>query len=165
MTIDYKELSFLLGIDNKEAKRIIIDSLFKKAKSARPDLSDKEIMINIDLAPIDVIDICKQTTSFSELYNGKNIVQVTIDQIKKNGVSEAVEREILENPNCIVKCDLTGRFALLKKIMSVEQVNHIKAKLEGRRKLYLSSANKIPKNLKYEESISGLKDTTQLRLL
>lgn len=156
MKINYKHIQFLLGIDGKEAKQILIDSLLKMGVKSR-DIMGNEY--------IEVSKICRKPVSYCDAFNGKNIVEITIKELKKHGVSDTLRRNILEDPACIMKQDLVGKYSLLKRILSLEQIDSIKLSLSRRRIEFIGSANKIPKNLKMYAEEKTESNTSQLRLL
>lgn len=77
----------------------------------------------------------------------QKIIPYTIKRIQKLGLSENIKRDILENASCVLREDICGEYATLKKILPKEDIEEIKAMLRRRKVDFLTSANKVPKSL------------------
>lgn len=156
MKINYKHIQFLLGVDGKEAKQILIDSLLKMGVK-RNNIAGNEY--------IEVSKICRKPVSYCDALNGKNIIEIIIKELRKHGLSGTLKRSILEDPACIMKQDLVGKYSLLKRILSQDQIDDIQRILSRRRVEFIGSANRIPKNLKMYAGEKAESNKIQLRLL
>lgn len=131
--INCKDLQLLLRIPLFEAKRI----MYTYSIDLRKELSDfSQIRVShfIDYKKIGIL-----IKSYSDKIDNKKEVQVIIDSIRKNGLTNRLKREVLNNPKNLYKNKLCGNHKGLERILRKEQLADLLASLDRRHKeVYMS---------------------------
>lgn len=156
INVNYKDVQFLIGCTTSEAKKAIFNALREPDKRLY-----RSGGVNSRVT-VDIRSISLKINSFSDSMHNKNIVEYTVNKIREKGLPDNLKREILEDSRNILRGCLSGKYTILKKILSREQIDLLTKSLERRRLDFLMSGNKVPKAL---ERYVTLEDREKVKLI
>lgn len=128
--LNYKDVQFLTGIERIKAKEAIYNTL---PSSYWEDLNVKggqDIKVRHTVSANKIkLFFCSPHSEMDK----QKVIPYTIKRIQRLGLSENIKRDILENESCVLREDICGEYATLKKILPNEDIEAIKAMLRRRK--------------------------------
>lgn len=125
--LNYKNLMIILGISYSEAQSIIKKCYPKSIESWKG--INGGIKVSVDN------------------FTNSPTTQQHLNNIIKYGVGLELKKEILTNMSCLMKGKICGHYSFLKGLIPKEQYIELSEALLRRRKEYLASGSRCPKQL------------------
>ena len=152
--VTWKDVAFLLGESEKDAKAIF-ESSIPEGFNADRILKKKSVITRYNLTchiKLPASSIKSTFNSPSEALHGKNRMEYVISQLRLNGIPDSMKRDILTNETCILKGRICGKFNPLNKVLTTKQRMDIGEALKRQKISLLSSGNKTNKKIIYSLS-------------